>query len=173
MVCSECLSKCNDTNNLKLIKNYVWDYAKYHLLHSLCHSGDCKYNQHWFLVARSEYPDVEFTLFPLDSETHCWFNDNVVNSDSAYKRIFKNCPDNSLQDINFNKNVIMARTVMGDCNARFEHAVTIDTLSKTITWKVYNIYGGCRSGYSWEYWIQISRPSEGYKYLFEKELVGR
>jgi hypothetical protein len=61
---------------------------------------------------------------------------------------------------------------MGNCNAKFEHAVTIDTLSKSVTWKVYNIYGGCRASNSWEYWIQIPRPLDGYKYLFEEELVG-
>lgn len=113
MVCSECLSECNDTNNLKLIRNYVWDYSKYHLLHSLCHSGDCNYSQHWFLVARSEYPEVEFTLHPVDPETHCWFNDIIIGSDSIYKRIFKKIPDNSLYDINFNKNVIMREQLWG------------------------------------------------------------
>ena len=172
MTCQSCLSECNNKNNLKLVKNYVWDYAKYHILHSQCHNGDCKYTQYWFLVARSEYPEVEFALFPVDPEIHCWFNDNVVDSDSAYKRIFKKCGDNSLPDIDFNKYVMMARTVMGDCKARFEHAVTIDTLSKSITWKVYNIYGGCRAANSWEYWIQIPRPPAGFKYLFEEELVG-
>ncbi len=172
MTCSSCFSECKDTNNLRLIKNYVWDYAKYHILHSRCHSGDCKYTQYWFLVARSEYPEVEFTLHLIDPEKHCWFSDDVVDSDSAYKSVFKNCGDNSLPDIDSNKYVIMARTVMGDSKARFEHSVTIDSLTKSITWKVYNIYGGCRAGNSWEYWIQIPKPPDGYKYLFEEELVG-
>ncbi len=69
------------------------------------------------------------------------------------------------------KYLVLTRTEGGDCHARYEHEISLDTLQKTLRWKVYNIYGGCRAAGIKDFVIQVPKPPEDYKIIFETELV--
>lgn len=74
-------------------------------------------------------------------------------------------------DVDFSKEIILQTIVGGDCLMRLRHQVIMDRNNKMITWRIYNIWGGCRAGGLKSTWIKMMKPEEGFDVVVDVILV--
>lgn len=73
--------------------------------------------------------------------------------------------------INLATDILLQSYFGGDCHVRFRHSVFLDTISKKLIWRVYNIYGGCRAGGGRYFVLKVPKPPKGYTIEVEELLV--
>lgn len=101
-----------------------------------------------------------------DFNTHPSF---IIDNENDLKKALGN---NKLNiDVDFSKEIILQTMVGGDCNMKLRHQVIMDENNKTITWKIYNFWGGCRAGGRKSAWIKILKPEDGFRVETEVVLV--
>ncbi len=96
----------------------------------------------------------------------------IIDNDSlltAYDSLTKK----NLSSFNIDSFVILQSYFGGDCHARFEHFMYLDTTQKKLVWKVYNIWGGCRAGGGRYFAFKVCKPPKGYTYEIDEVLVER
>lgn len=166
-ICDECIE---NKEQILIINNLIDSEGNYHIVGCRKKDKKNKTKQYWFLIEKGKYPEIEYTplLLPYRYELP-YYAESIIDNQQLLDSII---PDSYLnQKIDFEKYLILTRTEGGDCHARYEHEVSLDTFRKTLRWKVYNIYGGCRAAGIKDFIIQVPKPPEDYDIVFETEMV--
>lgn len=108
---------------------------------------------------RDSFPDISYRM--LFGPRFCFFDDNVIESDSEYAALQSKCPEMEAA-IDFNKETLIVRSEGGDCHVRFTHDFYLDTVRRKMVWIVYNYYGGCRAAGGRRFWCMVPRLPQGY-----------
>lgn len=116
------------------------------------------------------YIPVDFKITPFTGKRYC-YTSVVIDADSTLKKVNEECQTTLPDSINFNTHLLVMARFGGDCFMRLRHKVYLDTVSKTMIWKVYNIWGGCRAGGSRAELIMVPKPPEGYAVKVDEVLV--
>lgn len=95
---------------------------------------------------------------------------HAITNDSLLKEFTRGCTD-CIDSFNFNTHIILQGDFLGDCHAKFEDYVYLDTIAKKLIWRVYNIYGGCRAGGGKSFVFKIPKPPIGYTIKVEEVLI--
>ena len=123
----------------------------------------------------SAYLAEGYTPVPFEMQmVEKWYClvDGVIDNDSLLNELKQRC-DSGLDTINLEYHILLSEYFGGDCHVRFRHYMYLDTAAKTMWWKVYNIYGGCRAGGGKRFLVKVPRPPAGYAIKIDEILVDR
>lgn len=132
-----------------------------------CHRNACDYQSDWYLYSK-EPVRVPFQRRFLD-DSHFFGSTVIINSDSAARALAVH-PE-IIATINWDSTVLLGRVEGGDCHATFGQSVAMYHSKRAVIWETTVNYGGCRAGGTWDFWITIPRPPEGYAILFETSRI--
>lgn len=112
-----------------------------------CHRNACQYVTIWYL--RERKPELSASPWPVPTgpceEYTPERRPQLVSSDSSYSRLWGKCSEAGKSRPDFRKNTLAICQADADCNATFSHEFFIDSAKKTVTWRLYESYGGCRA----------------------------
>ncbi|HYG16328.1 MAG TPA: hypothetical protein VEC12_11290 [Bacteroidia bacterium] len=106
------------------------------------------------------YLPIEFSVIPFCGNRFCNF-EGVIDNDSLLKQMQKKCRTD-FDSVDFATHILIRSEFGGDCHMRLQHKVYLDTASKTMIWKAYKIYGGCRAGGWRTVLLRVPKPPKGY-----------
>lgn len=160
------------------------DFARYELLaksycmqclttcHSRpeCHRNACMYTRSWYLLEKE--PLIMLIADTLDGSV-CGFlpgymNELICRDDSSFSELKKSCPSLKKDTVDFNKRIVIARKLYADCAAHFEQEFYLDTIRRTMVWRLYTGYGGCHRMDERCFIFSLPKPPEGYAIRFEE-----
>lgn len=114
------------------------------------------------------YIQVPFEMQMVE-KWHCRV-DGVIDNDSLLNELKKDC-ESEPDTINFEYHILLSEYFGGDCHVRFRHYIYLDTATKTMWWKVYNIYGGCRAGGGKRFLVKVPKPPAGYAIKIDEIII--
>jgi|GEM_PF-3074667 len=132
-----------------------------------CHRNACQYLYSWRLRYKKEYEQVKAEPFSF-GDCRVYIREPVIiRHDSAFAALRGQCEPVQKLTVDFSRRTFIAQSLYGDCNAQFEHHFFLDAESKTMVWRTFSRYGGCKHGGTKQFMFTIPDPPEGYKIVFE------
>lgn len=135
-------------------------------LYGSCHRNACHYESAWYLQLREAPVLVSFEQLPVYYCQNSKYKQGIVDSDSAYQLNWSACADLDSIEVDFSKELLLFRSLLGDCHVSYRHEVLLSHGMKTLTWKVYKVWGGCRAGSVKNFGIKVAKPPQGYQIKF-------
>lgn len=136
-----------------------------------CHDGECIVSHYWYVESKKPLFELKHEVIPA-CESCVFIRDfTKIDTDSLFSVFRKECNNQWLPDVDFSREIILAKRSWGDCKARYVHKVVLDSLSKKLIWKEFNIYGGCRAAGSKETCLVVPRPPAGFDVEIQEILI--
>lgn len=113
---------------------------------------------------------VEFKML-VPNDRFCFNVPWLIDNDSALLLMKEKCPQAIIDSFNLQTHILLNEYFGGDCHVRFVHRLYLDSASKTMIWKVYNIWGGCRAGGGERFLLIAPKPPVGFIVKIDEVLV--
>lgn len=113
---------------------------------------------------------VEFKML-VPNDRFCFNVPWLIDNDSALQLMKDKCPQAIIDSFNLQTHILLNEYFGGDCHVRFVHRLYLDSASKTMIWKVYNIWGGCRAGGGERFLLIAPKPPVGFIVKIDEVLV--
>lgn len=125
----------------------------------------------WEILGRGYIHGYCSPSLRLIKQNGIWLNHIMIDNDSLYEDFFKGCEDDLGIKIDFSQKILLLKRSGGDCHAWFMHQAIWNPESKTLVWKEYNFWGGCRAAGNWWNYIVVPRPKGDFQIEVEEVLT--